>query len=120
MTFFVTVSTYMSISIYTLELEMMSSVAVTFMLFVDAQLTFSPVKYPYCKLRRPLLSIQYPNVEEMYINVSVPSILKKLPIVTLSFSSLTNYLAILRNDRNCNIQSNNRPSTIELALMKTH
>ena len=78
-------STQVSFSIYTLELEKNSSVAVTFTLFVNAQLTFSPVKYPYCALRRLLLSIQYPNVEEMYINVSVPFILKKLPI---AFSSV--------------------------------
>ena len=32
-------------------------------------------------LRRLLLSIQYPNVEEMYINVLVLFILKKLPIL---------------------------------------
>ena len=74
------VSTHVSISIYTLELEKKSSVAVTFTLFVNAQLTFSPVKYPYCVLRRLLLSIQYPNVEEIYINVLVLFILKKLPI----------------------------------------
>ena len=78
-------STQVSFSIYTLELEKKSSVAVTFTLFVNAQLTFSPVKYPYCALCRLLLSIQYPNVEEMYINVSVPFILKKLPI---AFSSV--------------------------------
>ena len=100
-------STHVSISLYALELEKKSSVAVTFMLFVNARLTFSPVKYPYCVLRRLLLSIQYPNVEEIYINVSVPFILKKLPIAFLSVSSLTNYLDILLNDRNCNIQSNN-------------
>lgn len=58
------VSTHVSISIYTLELEKKSSVAVTFTLFVNAQLTFSPVKYPYCALCRLLLSIQYPNIEE--------------------------------------------------------
>ena len=33
------------------------SVAVTFMLFVNARLTFSPVKYPYCALFRLLSSI---------------------------------------------------------------
>ena len=75
------VSTHVSILIFTLELEKKSSVAVTFTLFVNAQLTFSPVKYPYrALLRRLLLSIQYPNVEEIYINVSAPFILKKLPI----------------------------------------
>ena len=55
-------STHVSISIYTLELEKKSSVAVTFTLFVNAQLTFSPVKYPYCVLRRLLLSIQKNSV----------------------------------------------------------
>ena len=75
------ISKQVSISIYTLELEKKSSVAVTFTLFVNAQLTFSPVKYPYCALRRLLLSIQYPNVEEIYINVLVLFILKKLPIL---------------------------------------
>ena len=34
--------------------------------------------------------------------------------------SLTNYLNISLYDRNCNIQSNNQPSTIKLALMKNH
>ena len=98
--------------IYTLELEKKSSVTVTFALFVNAQLTFSPVKYPYCVLRRLLSSIQYPNIEEIYINVLVPFIWSVL--------SLTNYVDILLNDRNFNIQSNNQPSTIEFALMKTH
>ena len=65
---------------YTLELEKNSSVTVTFALFVNAQLTFSPVKYPYCVLCRPLLSIQYPNFEQSYVNVLVLFILKKLPI----------------------------------------
>ena len=74
------ISTHVSISIYTLELEKKSSVAVTFTLFVNAQLTFSPLKYPYCVLRSLLLSIQDPNVEEIYINVLVLFILKKLPI----------------------------------------
>ena len=60
--------------INTLELEKKSSVTVTFTLFVNAQLTFSPVKYPYCVLCRLLSSIQYPNIEEIYINVSVPLI----------------------------------------------
>ena len=104
------VSTHVSISIYTLELEKKSSVAVTFTLFVNAQLTFSPVKYPYCVLRRLLLSIQYPNVEEIYINVLVPFILKKLPIAFWSVLSLNNILDILLNDRNHNIQSNNQQS----------
>ena len=113
-------STQVSISIYTLELEKKSSVAVTFTLFVNARLTFSPLKYPYSALRRPLLYSRYPNVEKIYINVSVPFILKKRPIAIWSISSLTNYLDILLNDRNCNIQSNNWPSTIEFALMKTH
>ena len=36
--------------------------------------------FPYCVLHRLLLSIQYPNVEEIYINVLVLFILKKLPI----------------------------------------
>ena len=108
------------ISIYTLEMEKKSPVAVTSMLFVNVPLTFSPVKYPFCALLRPLLSIQYPNVEEIYINVSVPLIPKKLPIAFLSISSLTNYLDILLNDRDCNIQSNNQPATTKLALMKTH
>ena len=58
------ISTNVSISICMLELEKKSSVAVTFTLFVNAQLTFSPVKYPYCVLCRLLLSIQYPNIEE--------------------------------------------------------
>ena len=58
------VSTHVSILIYTLVLEKKSSVAVTFTLLVNAQLTFSPVKYPYCALCRLLLSIQYPNIEE--------------------------------------------------------
>ena len=70
----------MSISEYTLELEKKSSVAVTFTLFVNARLTFSPVKYPYCALRRLVLTIQYPDVKKIYINMSVPGILKKLPI----------------------------------------
>ena len=74
------VSTHVSISIYMLELEKKSSVAVASTLFVNAQLTFSPVKYPYCVLHRLLLSIQYPNVEEIYINVLVTFILKKPPI----------------------------------------
>ena len=59
------VSTRVSISVYTLELKTKTSVAVTFTLFVNAQQTFSPVKYPYCVLQRLLLSIQYPNVEEI-------------------------------------------------------
>ena len=113
-------STQVSISIYTLELEKKSSVAVTFTLFVNARLTFSPLKYPYSALRRPLLYSRYPNVEKIYINVSVPFILKKRPIAICSVSSLTNYLDILLNDRNCNIQSNNQPSTIKVALMKNH
>ena len=74
------VSTHVSILINTLELEKNSSVAVTFMLFLNAQLTFSSVKYPYCVLRCLRLSIQYPNVDEIYINVLVLFILKKLPI----------------------------------------
>ena len=57
--------THVSISIYTLELEKISAVAVTFTLFVNVRLTFSPVKFPYCALRRLLLSIQYPNVGEI-------------------------------------------------------
>ena len=72
--------------INTLELEKKSSVTVTFTLFVNAQLTFLPVKYPYCVLCRLLSSIQYPNIEEIYINVSVPFIWSVL--------SLTNYLNI--------------------------
>ena len=82
----VPVSKQVSISIYTLEFEKKSSVAVTFMLFVNAQLTISPVKYPYCVLRRLLSSDQYPNIGEIYINVLVPFI--------WSVSSLTNYLNI--------------------------
>ena len=113
-------STHVSILIYTLELEKKSSVGVTFTLFVNARLPFSLVKHPYCALRRLLLSIQYPNVEKIYINMSVPFILKKLPIHFWSVSSLTNYIGILLNDRNCNIQSNNQPSTIKLVLMKNH
>ena len=74
------VSTHVSISIYTLELEQKSSVTVTFTLFLNAQLTFSPVKHPYCVLHHLLLSIQYPNVEEIYIIVLVLFTLKKLPI----------------------------------------
>ena len=74
----------------------------------------------YRTLRHLLLSIQYPDVEEIYMNVSVLFILKKLPIALLSVSSLTNYLDILLNGRNCNIQSNNQPSTIELVLMRNH
>ena len=70
--------TSVSISIYTLELKKKSSVTVTFTLFLNAQLTFSPVKYLYCALHRLLLSIQYPNVEEININVLVLFILKKL------------------------------------------
>ena len=54
------VSTHVSVSIYPLELEKKSSVTVTFTLFLNAQLTFSPVKYPYCVLHRLLLSIRYP------------------------------------------------------------
>ena len=57
------VSMRVSISIYTLELEKKSSVTVTFTLFLNAQLTFSPVKYLYGVLHRLLLSIQYPNVD---------------------------------------------------------
>ena len=87
--------------IYTLELEEKSSVTVTFALFGNAQLTFSPVKYPYCVLRPLLSSIQYPNIEEIYVNVLV--------LFIWSVLSLTNYVAILLNDRNFNIQSNNRP-----------
>ena len=74
------VSTLVSILIYTLELEKNRSVTVTFTLFSNAQLTFSTFKYPYCVLHRLLLSIGYPNVEEIYINVLVLCILKKLPI----------------------------------------
>ena len=74
------VSTHVSISMYTLELEKKGSVAVTFTRFVNAQLTFSPVKYRYCVLCRLILFIQYPNVEEIYVNVLVLFILKKLPI----------------------------------------
>ena len=107
----------MSISIYTLELEKKSSVTVTFTLFINAQLTFSPVKYPYCVLRCLLLSIQYPNIEEIYVNVSVLSTVYTEKALT---NSLTNQLNVLLNDWNRNIQYNNRPSTIEFALMKTH
>ena len=116
------VSTHVSFSIYTLELETKSSVAVTstFTLFLNAQLTFSPVSYPYCVLRCLLLSIQYPNVEEIYINVLVLFILKKLPTAFWSVLSLNNFLNILLNDRNCNIQSNYQLSTIKLVLMKNH
>ena len=71
------ISTHVSISIYTLELEKNSFVAVTFTLFVNAQLTFSPVKYPYYVLRRLLLSIQYLNYEEIYLYVLVMFTLKK-------------------------------------------
>ena len=84
------VSTHVSISIYTLELEKKSSVTVTFTLFLNSQLAFSPVKYLYCLLHRLLLSIQYPNVEEIYINVLVLFILKKLPIAFRPVLSLTN------------------------------
>ena len=87
---------------------------------MNVRLTFSPVKYPYYALRRLHLSIQYPNVEEIYINLSVLFILKEPPIAFLSVSSLTNYLDILLNDRDCNIQSNSQPSTIKLVLMKNH
>ena len=80
MTCFPAVSTHVSFSIYTLELEKNSSVAITFTLFVNARLTFSPVKYLYCAPCRLLLSIQYPNVEDIYTNVLVPFILKKPPI----------------------------------------
>ena len=73
------VSTHVSISIYTLELEKKSSVAVTFTLFVNAQLTFSPVKYPYCALFRLLLSILYPNIEECV----GAFVLKKPPILVI-------------------------------------
>ena len=38
------------------------------------------LKHPYCVLHRLLLSIQYPNVEEIYIYVLVLFLLKKLPI----------------------------------------
>ena len=110
--------TCVSISIYTLELKKKSSVTVTFTLFLNAQLTFSPVKYLYCVLHRLLLSIQYPNVEEININVLVLFILKKLFIAFWSVLSLTSYLSILLNDRNCNIQPNNQPSKIKLFLMK--
>ena len=61
------VGAHVSISIYTPELEKNSSVAamnfpkrgsslvaVTFTLFANSQLTFSPVKYPYSVLRRLL------------------------------------------------------------------
>ena len=64
--------------------------------------------------------IQYPNAEEIYINVSVPLIPKKLPIAFWAVLSRTNHLYILLNIRNCNIQSNNQPSTVRLALMKNH
>ena len=109
------------ISIYTLELEKKSPVAVTFTLFVNVRLTFSPVKYPFCALLRRFypFSIQILK-RSIYINVSVPFIPKKLPIAFSSVSSLINYLDILLNDRNCNIQSNNQPATTKLALMKTH
>ena len=63
-----------------------------------------------------LLSIQYPNVEEIYVNVLVLFILKMLPIAFWSVLSLTTQ--ILLNDRNGNIQSNNQLSTIKLGLMK--
>ena len=112
------VSTHVSISIYTLELEKKSSVAVTFTLFVNAQLTFSPVKYPYYVLRCLLLSIQYPNVEDIY--VLVPFILKKLSIDFWSVLSLNIFPNISLDDRNCNIQTNNQPSPIKLVLMKNH
>ena len=82
------VSAHVSISIYTLELEKKSSIPVTYTLFLNAQQTFPPVKHPYCVLRGLLLSIQYPNVEEIYINVLVPFILKKLPIAFWSVLSL--------------------------------
>ena len=74
------VSTHVSVLIYTLELENKSFEAVTFTLLVNAQLTFSLVKYTYCVFRRLLLTIQYPNAEDIYINVLVLFILKKLPI----------------------------------------
>ena len=68
------VSTYMvSILIYMLELEKKSSVTVTFTLFLNAQLTFPPVKYPYCVLHCLLLSFSIPcsldDVEEICYNV---------------------------------------------------
>ena len=85
-----TATTHVSISIYMLELEKKSSLAVTFTLFENAWLNFSPIKYPYCALRRLLLSIQYLNVEVIYINVSVLCILKKLPIAFWSVLFLTN------------------------------
>ena len=62
------------------------SVAVTFTLFVNARLTFSPVKYPYCALRCLLLSISQCR-RDLY--VSVPFILKNLPIAFCSVLSLT-------------------------------
>ena len=65
------VSTHVSLLVYTLELEKKSFVTVTFTLILNAQLTFSPVKYPYCVFHRLLLSMQYPNVDEIYINVLV-------------------------------------------------
>ena len=64
--------------------------------------------------------IQYPNSEKIYINVLVPCILKKLPIAFWSVLSQNNHLDILLNIRNCNIQSNNQPSTVRLAPMKNY
>ena len=104
------VSTPVSISIYTLELENESSVTVTFTLFLNTELPFSPVKYPDCVLHRLLLSIRYPNVEEIYINVLVPFMLKKLPIAFWSVLSLNNFQNILLNDRK--LQHSIQQSTI--------
>ena len=49
-------SRHVSMSIYILVLIVLT---VTFTLFFNAQMTFSPMKYPYCVLLRLLLSIRY-------------------------------------------------------------
>ena len=65
---------------------------VTFALFLNAQLTFSPVKYPYCVPHRLLLSIGIPcwlyDVEEIYINVLVPLILTSCQLPSDQSASL--------------------------------
>ena len=64
-----------------------------------------------------------PKLKKIYFKKLISKKKSQIDRATIAFwsvLSLTNYLDILLNDRNCNIQSNNQPSTIKLILMKTH
>ena len=92
------VSTHVSITIYMLELEKKSPVTVAFTLFFKRSANIFIRKISILCAHRLLLSIQYPNVEEIYINVLVLFVLKKLPIAFWSVLSLNNLLDILLID----------------------